>query len=299
MGNCAVLGRDEKSKMELCSARPGRRSQAVGDIIPAMKRDAGIHMAIRTSDRPYYEQAGERHDLDFGVAYCNPRHPSLPGCNFVDEVLIEDVADGTAAAAQIEQFFAERSLKCLRWIPAIGQDPAELEPLLAPKGFVRQDRVALAVPPAVSGGKDDQVRVLAARAMRRTTREILGERYRDHGDQADALVELHMSRMDAPEYDGFVALLDERPAGFVALHQVGEIGRVRDLYVTGEMRRRGVASAMLNSLIATARRWALRPICGAVPCDDQPARALCAKVGFEEVGVLAEFHARGAAADRE
>lgn len=252
-------------------------------------------MAIRTSDRPYYEQTGERHDLDFGVAYCNPRHPSLAGCNFVDEVLIENAADGPAAADQIERFFAERSLKCLRWLPAIGQDAADLERLLSPMGFVRQDRVALGVPPAVGGGNDERVRVLAARAMRRTTREILGERYREHGTEAEAVVELHMSRMDAPEYDGFVALLDERPAGFVALHQVGEIGHVRDLYITLEMRRRGVASAMLNSVIATARRWALRPICGAAPVDDQPTRALCAKVGFEEVGLLGEFIACGAA----
>ena len=127
--------------------------------------------------------------------------------------------------------------------------------------------------------------------MRRACSTLLAGRFADRGERGDALLELQLSRMDDPQFDAYVAMIDDAPAGYLALHQVGEIGRIRDLYVAKDRRTAGVATALLNYALATAQRWSLRPICVEIPAAAVGVRTLLDKAGFEEAGRLVQFRA--------
>ena len=105
-----------------------------------------------------------------------------------------------------------------------------------------------------------------------------------------------LERLNDPQYDAFVALRDDQPVGAVALYQVGEIGRIVDLYVCLGARRAGIASCLLNYVVAASRRWELRPLCTQVAAENVAARALLGKLGFEEGGTIVGFWRQGAVA---
>ncbi|MCG3127175.1 MAG: hypothetical protein CHACPFDD_02033 [Phycisphaerae bacterium] len=254
-----------------------------------MTRNAMALSAVRTSQRAYDEQVGEAETLDCGVAHFSEAYPELPECNFVSEVLLANAATPAEAVAEIQRFYSGRGLCCRRWVPAAEQPPELLAALLEPIGLRPRVSTALLLKPDECGAAHPAVRIVPARAMRRACGAIF-EQALGRGDSADAArVAVALERLGQPSYDGFVALRDDAPAGFVAVHQVGEIGRVRELFVCGEHRRGGVGRTLVGYAVATARRWALHPICAAVPSGDEASSAAYRRAGFVAGGELVEF----------
>jgi GNAT superfamily N-acetyltransferase len=247
--------------------------------------------SVRRSNQVYSEQVGRRRLLDCGCAYYNRDYPRVPLCNFVGEVVL-DVAGGDPWR-QVEDFYGEQNLTCFCWVPALDQPPEPLGALLAPHGFERREKIALILRPDVAGAYDERFRILSARAMRRAYTAVLEERSREVAGLADDLAAVHLERLNDPQYDGFVALLDDEPVGIVSVFQVGEIGRICDLYAAPARRQQGVGTALFNHAVLTARRWALRPICAQVAAENVIGRALLAKAGFEEGGTIVSFCRRG------
>lgn len=248
--------------------------------------------AVRRSNQVYYEQVAGRETIACGYAYYSSDYPRVAACNFLGEVLLDD--DTPNPSALVDEFYADRGLECHRWAPAAGQSPEQVERLLAPDVFERRESIALLFPPNADYRLDARVRVLGARAMRRAYTAIVGQRSAAQPDLADDLTAVQLERLNDPQYDGFVALLDDEPVGICSVFQVGEIGRICDVFVVEKLRRRGVGAAMVSYAVMTARRWSLRPICAEVPADDEPARALFRKLGFEEGGVIVSFRRRTA-----
>ncbi len=308
-------------------------------------------MAVRTSNEAYYRHVSAEEPLDNAVAHTSAEHPHLPECNFVSDVLIEELqAEPEAVFDAVQAYFAQRGVACHRWIPALQQPVETLESLLGPRGYVREETITLLRPPAPTAEADPRVTMLPARAMRRACRAVLESRFAEfpssgahelgqprpglvsgaegpHGGPAaggsasggpasdrssdsgaggkadsqnpdERRVSLHLQRLNDPQYDALVAMVDEQPAGFVAVHQVGEIGRIRDLYVLPQRRRQGIATAMLHYAVATAQRWLLRPICAQAPAADPAGRALFEKLDFEEAGTLVRFRLADTPAER-
>ncbi|MFO0840117.1 MAG: GNAT family N-acetyltransferase [Phycisphaerae bacterium] len=240
-------------------------------------------LAIRRANQVYFEQVGARTTLNCCYAYVNETHPNLPTCNFVGEVALR--GDGAACWDEVQRFFAERQATCSRWIPSAEQLPEELDALLAPHGFVRRESVANilhreAAPP------DPRIRVLAARAMRRAYTQIASRRALEHPRWSDALTSVQLERLNDAQYDAFVALRGDEPLAMAALLQVGEIGRLCDMYVIPEARRQGIGAAMVSYLIATAKRWRLRPIVVDADATNTAGRRLLAQRGFTEDGTI-------------
>lgn len=277
--------------------------------------------AIRTANRAAYDQVCEQETLDFAVARFSMAHPHVEECNFAAEVLIDspddepprrspggdngghcdlETADSRAEARldaafrQVGSFFSERGLTCYRWIPAALQDAERLDRFLAARGFARESSKVMmlraaspAAPAAVASSAAN--RVLSARAMRRALERVLSERASTRPGIASELIDVDIGRLDDPQYECVVALRGDAPAGVAALHQVGEIGCIRDFYVMREHRRAGVGRDLLRHLIATARRWSLRPICAEISDSNTAAEALLHEAGFEEAGGLVSF----------
>ena len=80
-----------------------------------------------------------------------------------------------------------------------------------------------------------------------------------------------------------------KPAGAGVLLQVGEIGRIENVFVAEAFRRRGVARSIMHHLLALSRRLALRITVLEVREDNAPAIALYDGCGFESAGTLVEF----------
>lgn len=241
--------------------------------------------AIRRSSQVYFELTSTRETVACGYAYANPRLPSLPACNFVGEVLLDD-EDAPDPVGLVEGHFAERGVRCHRWIPAEAQDPQPVADLVEPLGFERSDALTFVqrrMPPL-----DDSIRMLPARAMRRAVAAVVAER----GAALNLAGELdgaQTERLDSPQYDAFVAMRGDEPAGMLALLQAGQIGRVCDVYVCAAHRGRGVGRAMVAYATQTAMRWALRPICAQAAEANRPARRFLERSGFDECGTIARF----------
>jgi len=243
--------------------------------------------AVRRTNQVYFEQVSRREQLDCAYAYHNADYARVPICNFVGEVLL-GAAEGDPWR-QVEAFYGERRLMCYRWIPAAEQPADAVEGLLAPHGFERRETIALLMRPDVECRADERFRILGARAMRRAYTEVVSERSREVPQLSAELTAVHLERLNDPQYDGFVALRGDEPVGMVAVFQVGEIGRICDLYVIPAHRRRGAGTALFHHAALTAQRWSLHPICAQVGVENVIGRALYAKSGFEEGGTIVSF----------
>ena len=90
---------------------------------------------------------------------------------------------------------------------------------------------------------------------------------------------------------GFVAITAApTPAGLVIARALAGEGEVLSVCVSPGLRRRGVATALLDALTRSptpVRRWLLE-----VAVSNEPARALYARLGFQEVGRRPRYYRR-------
>jgi ribosomal protein S18 acetylase RimI-like enzyme len=107
--------------------------------------------------------------------------------------------------------------------------------------------------------------------------------------RSDYLVPMAMIPADLEEYlqvydialDGsMVALQDGRPVGLNLLGQRGEQGWITRLGVAPQARRRGVARALMQALLAEAGKRGVKHLQLEVIADNQPGRALFQSFGF-------------------
>ncbi|HMQ15356.1 MAG TPA: GNAT family N-acetyltransferase [Phycisphaerae bacterium] len=241
--------------------------------------------AVRRSDQVYYELVSSRHTIDCAYAYTCGDFPDLAECNFVGEVVLADTPDPVAL---VNAHFAERGLRCHRWEPAAIQPPAPVEALVSPLGFERRETAALGLSREPAPAQCP-VRILGGRAMRRAYTAVVAQRSAAGGRLSDQLARHQLERLNEPQYDAFVAISGDDPVGMVSLLQVGEIGRICDLYVLPDRRGRGVAAALLAHVISTARRWSLRTLCARVAVENDAALRVFSRAGLEEHGRIVSF----------
>lgn len=229
----------------------------------------------------------EKRTLQYGIAYYNADLPNDPEANQFREVVIGEPGEARAAFEEAEAFFAEQGLRCLRWAPAADQSADALAPTLENAGFARRALSAWSLGEWVDRAPPEGVRVLPARAMRAAVRKLFES---DADDVArDDTLETCVRRMDDPQYDMFLAMLGDRPAGRCALYQVGDFARVTDLHVADADDSAGVGSALLAHALAMAKRLSMRRILTLHREGEPVRRALLEDWGFVEDGRFAEF----------
>lgn len=248
-------------------------------------------MALRRSGQVYYELASRRETIGCGYAYTNPDFADLADCNFVGEVVV-DACD--QPVREVQRHFEQCGVRCWRWAPAATQPPEPLGALLAPLGFKPVQTCVMVHDGTSSGAPEtNHVRVVGARAMRRAYTRLLEEASPSLTASAQ-FRDAHLERLNEPQYDAFVALVGDEPAGVISLLQVGEIGRVCDLHVAPAWRRKRIASALLQYAVKTAQRWLLRPVCAGVRAENAAALAVFRQAGFSEADSLVSYEAPGA-----
>jgi len=252
--------------------------------------ERNIVNSLLRSSQAFCSELSDKETLDYGIAFYSRRFAALPEANQLREVWIEDPTEITVAFAQAEHWFTEHSVFCHRWAPAGGTASPQLAGFLEERGFCRRHMSALALqdwnemPPA------PQVRVLPARAMRAAFKQT----YIEDGKPPNArlrelLAEAYVERLDDPQLDMFVALVDKKPAGRAGLYQVGDIARIVDLTVLKGFEETVVEGALLAQVLGLAKRLSFRKVLVQVDRDDQPRLASLAHAGFAPEGEIVEF----------
>lgn len=88
----------------------------------------------------------------------------------------------------------------------------------------------------------------------------------------------------------FVAVSDGEIIGYAGYWQVGGEGDITNIAVAEKMRRRGIASALLQRLIACAREEAVSLLTLEVRRGNTAARSLYARFSFEEMGERRNYY---------
>jgi ribosomal protein S18 acetylase RimI-like enzyme len=93
--------------------------------------------------------------------------------------------------------------------------------------------------------------------------------------------------LERPDVSAFVAFVDGRPAGYIVLGDTTRSLLVESpsvtidmLYVSPELRRQGVARALLSAAARYADRQGAEQITSSVPAQDREANRFFARLGF-------------------
>jgi GNAT superfamily N-acetyltransferase len=244
--------------------------------------------AVARSDQAYARQLTEREPFDFGVAYRCADYPQLPDANQCREVLFGSTPPDVVLK-QITDHYQAHQLRCLRWVAAADQPDEALGDLLRPHGYRRREFLAMGLARQVNVPGRDEVRIVPARAMRAALSEVLMANERFAESVCTMRAEALGDRLDDPRLEVFVALLDDRPAGCAGLMEVGDIGRIKELFVAPGCRRTGVGRSLLRHVLRLTRRLALQQVCLQISADSTVAIALFEQCGFEPAGTLVQF----------
>lgn len=243
--------------------------------------------SILRSTQAHRSQVCEKKTLDYGIAYYSERFASLPEANQFREVVVEDPAKLPDAYDQAEAWFRSLGLFCFTWAPAAGEAGDELAAFLTAKGFRPRGYVAMTLGEWVEVNGAADVRVLPARAMRAALRGTFVGGVDEGG--SGILAEACCERLNDPQYDMFVAMVDGAPAGRCALYQVGDIARLMDLEVRDPFAHRGVREALTAHVLALAKRLMMRNICVLVDETDADRREWFERAGFMADGRIVEY----------
>ncbi len=246
--------------------------------------------SLLRADQAYYAQLAETHALDWGIAFVSNTFPLDPNANQFREVMLEPGTSAADALAAVNAFFESRARRCCKWVSAANVDDADLHRHLTAQGYTYREVRALLLTEWIDVPIPDGVRILPARAMRKALAAIHTERFESADAAAkDLLCQAAQERLNDPRMDAFVAMLDDQPAGCCTLFEIGDIGRICDLYVCKGDRRRAVGRALVGQVLRLAKRLLLRVVCAPVAADNAPALKLFASCGLRPDGSIAEF----------
>lgn len=247
--------------------------------------------AVRRADQAFCEQLARAESIEFALAYASSDHPLSASANQLREITLGGMSVDDAYET-CERWFGQHGLTCRRWSPALNEPIEPYDAFLLPRGWTRRDRLAMAMVdwPAIAT-PDPSVHVVPARAMRRSLRATLTDPDAGGCDAAmrEAYADECIDRLNDANYEMFVGIVSDQPAGRIAYHEVGDIAAVRDLFVVTSLRGRGVGRALLAHLILMARRLSPRVLVCSVDAGDARARRFFERNGFRAIGRLPEY----------
>lgn len=245
--------------------------------------------SLLRTEQAFCSQLCDKQVLQFGIAYYSDRFVDLPETNQYREVTLDSPSQVERAFSEAEAWFSQRNLCFHRWASADGAADDSVAEFLAEKGFQKRTYHAMALAERVSFEPFDNVRVLHARAVR----DALRQTFFQPSDAPSSPQSLHadacMERLDDPQFDMYVALVDKVPAGRCALYQVGDIARVMDLTVLPAFTGQGVDRALTKHVLTQAHRLAIRNVCVQVDCTQADRADWFRRAGFVVDSVIEVF----------
>ncbi len=224
----------------------------------------------------------------------DPAHPDVWDANHVSGVRAVTAAECAAVFAAVEvalahcahRLFAVDPLTPPPFVARLALDDyAELSPViqLVLEGPLR------ATPPAVD------LRAVASDEDWQSMARLLAA---DHAEGARTVgvMPAHVTegmlatyRAKAPAYQFYLARVDGADGAYGAgVRCEGDVGMIEDLFTLPHLRRRGIATAIIDRAVADLRRRGVAPVLVGAHADEPPKR-LYAALGFAPVCVTRQY----------
>ncbi len=246
--------------------------------------------SILRATQAFCGQLCEKKTLEYGIAYYSDRFAALPEANQVREVMVEDPDKLPDAFAETEAWFRGQGLVCLRWAPADGHATPQFSAFLQRRNFRKRTFAAMRLTRWPEVQKAGAVRILPARAVRKALRQTFIQAASTVSlTMREALADACEERLDDPQFDLFVALLEGQAAGRCALFQVGDIARVMAHEILPGFDESAVDRALLNHVLGLAKRLGMHSIVAQVDNVDAAQLAKFEQAGFVVDGSIIEF----------
>jgi GNAT superfamily N-acetyltransferase len=220
---------------------------------------------------------GEETELDFGRWISNPDLPDSPVANaLLDAYLIPGITP-----PHIADLLVEKRCRCCTINPSFAGNAIIDE--LSARGWISRPTDILyrqrVVSPTFSPRGD--LTIIPARAGYRLYQQLMTERGEIGSSESTDAALLHL---DDYHLDMLLALRAGKPVGSIGVLSFGEVGTVRDWYVSESARSTGVGITLLERAMEIAARGILRHVMIGLATTDHTARGLCTAFGFESIG---------------
>jgi len=267
--------------------------------VPNQPTGADLVRLFHRTDAAWVGHLADAEQLDAATAYANPALPDVWNANHVRDAALSGDMTPAQAVAEVNAHFAARGTACAYWILNPSADAAQTRPLgehlLGIGHKARLDDILhLRHCPSPPAGPVGDLKIIPARASYRHARALAEERARERWKKAvDQLVEADVLDIDDPHADTLLALGDGRPVATISVLAVGDLGRIENVYVAPDFRRRGIGRMMLARALEVCARSIFRQVFILVDPGNAPAVALYRSFGFECVGQLTSYCAPG------
>jgi ribosomal protein S18 acetylase RimI-like enzyme len=249
---------------------------------PQMRTEDLVRLFHRT-ELHLAEHLGQKVELDFGVAICNPELPDVPAANSMQDAFVPPGSSVAEVVAKVESHFAARNVRCNLWTLNPSVPPEQRNPLcqyLLDAGYETNiaaiyhlHRMSTNITKEV-----DDLKIIPARAGYRHVEQLAGPAAPEW-----------MLRLDDPHWDALLALRHLQPVGYVGVLAVGDIGRIETLFVPEKFRRQGIGRILLNRAMDIATRSQFKHLFISTPQQNEPAQTLLQSVGFHSIGQFPRY----------
>lgn len=224
----------------------------------------------------------------------DPAHPDVYDANHVRAVRTATPEGVARLLERADREFAHSPQRLVRIDP---DTPAVVEAELVLRGYRRSATVFLLLDGALAGPApahdvrpigDEPGWAVQARLKQSDWDEIAASKgLRDAAHIGGQLA--RVDRAKCPPAVWWLAHVEGRPCGYVASF-VGPVGmgQVEDLYVAPDVRRRGIATALIHRAVADCRTRGAGPVLICADVDDTPKR-MYAALGFRPLAVEQKY----------
>ena len=234
---------------------------------------------------------GDENDIEVGVAIASSELPGIPEANTLLDAIVPAEASGQPIMDRIDAAFTTSGARCARIV--LNPDSAETLPsefcdLLLSQGYVKDTVQVLALVQAPGGLKQtyEGLTIIPARASFRHATQLAQEMIGGESGQAAQSLQLHL---DDSHYDALIALSDDKAVAWAGVLAAGEVGLLRQLYVSPQHRHRGIGTVMLARALDICQRSAFRHVLAGVAGGNEAYLSLLTKSGFRTVGTIVLF----------
>ncbi len=227
--------------------------------------------------------------LEFGVAFANRQLAHVPDANRVLDVALPEGVSPEQVLAAVENHFQQAGAVCRSVVLNPSGDPAQAGPMalyLRQQGWMALacDVLRLVHLPPLMISEIRGLRVIPARASFRHVCALAGEM----GVSADVA----MAHLDDPHWDMLLAMKDAQAVAQIGVMSEGDLGVIRQLYVTPAYRRQGVGRLMLGRILDLCACATFKRILAGVDPADAASLALYQSFGFAAVGKLVAYESK-------
>ena len=234
---------------------------------------------------------GDENDIGVGVAIAHPELSRIAEANTLLDAIVPAAASGEATIGQIDAAFGSLRASCARIVlnpDSAATLPAEFSDLLLGRGYVKDTVQVLALGQAPGGLKQtyEGLTIIPARASFHHATQLAQEMIAAEAAQATESLQLHL---DDSHYDALIALGDGKAVACAGVLAAGEVGLLRQLYVSPQHRRRGIGTVLLARALDICQRSAFRHVLAGVAGRNEAYLSLLTKSGFRTVGTIVLF----------